>query len=295
MKRNLIYGIIAIGAIALSSCSVSKTASTANDDVYFSKATAAEEPQYAARQTYNQDAGQQDSYYDGGDDDYFYYDDYASRINRFSYYSPFGYYDYAYSPYGYGYGGGWNIGLGYGWGGGLGWGGYGGWGLGLGYGWGGYGGWGYNPWGFGYSPYYYWGTGWGGGWGGGYPYWGGYSAYNGGNARPNRGNGNPGRGMGNANNGLATRGIYNGRADNGIGYYPGGRAVRDANGMSVGRPGRNGSTVNQRPTARGNDGYQRPQIYQQPAPQPSSSSFGGGGSRGGGGSSGGGGGRPGRP
>jgi hypothetical protein len=288
MKRNLLKGIILISAIALSSCSVNKTASNVknNDDVYFSNAKAGEEPVYATRPDYQQEA-QGDVVDD--EDDYFYYDDYASRINRFSYYSPFGYYDYAYSPYGYNnFGFGLNYGMGYGGFGGFGLGiGYGGFGYGgFGYGGFGYGGFGYSPWGYGYSPYSFWGTGYGYGGGGGY--WGGYSAYNRGNARPSRGNGNPNMASG-------VRTSYNGTANNGIGYYPGGRSVRNANGISVGRPGRNGSTINVRPSSQSQG---RPQTYSQPSSversssSPSSSS-GGGGSRGGGG--GGGGGRPGRP
>jgi hypothetical protein len=296
MKRNLVKGIILISAIALSSCSVNKTASTSksSDDVYFSQATAGEEPQYVSRPAYRQDAEEATD-----EDDYFYYDDYASRINRFSYFSPFGYYDYAYSPYGYNNFG-WGSGFGYG-GYGLGWGGYGGgFGLGLGFGyggygglgWGGYGGFGYSPWGYGYgfSPYSYYGI----GYGGGYPYWGVYSAYN--NARPNRGNGSPNRSLGNSTSGrtgYAGRPGYNGTAtNNGIGYYPGGRSVRNVNGISVGRPGRNGTTINERPTRQERPVYQ-PQTIERSSPSPS---YGGGGSRGGGGSSGGGGGgRPGRP
>jgi hypothetical protein len=60
MKRDLIKGIILISAIVLSSCSVNKLSSSksSNDDVYFSNATAGEQPEYAVQQkpAYRQDA-----------------------------------------------------------------------------------------------------------------------------------------------------------------------------------------------------------------------------------------------
>ncbi|MDB5286857.1 MAG: hypothetical protein JWR05_1806, partial [Mucilaginibacter sp.] len=296
MKRDLIKGIILISAVVLSSCSVNKLSSSknSNDDVYFSNATAGEEPEYAVQQrTYRQDEG--DQYSD--DNDYYYYDDYASRINRFSYFSPFGYYDYAYSPYMYGSGFGYGYspfgygyspfgyGLGYGYGGlGFGFGGYYGYG-GLGYGLGlGYG--------YGYSPYSYWGTGYGGG-----GYWGPVSANNSYGPRPNRGNGSPGSSIG------VPRTAYSGRVASvgNAGYYSGRpNRVGNPGSSSLGRPGNYGSTGSARPARTIREDrpqYSRPQ--QQPnierAPQPSyspppSSSGGGGGS-----SSGGGGGRPVRP
>lgn len=301
MKRNLLLGITLIGAMALSSCSVNKTASTQNDndDVYFSKAKAAEAPEYVAKPVYRQEV-EEEQYSD--DDDYYYYDDYSSRINRFAYASPFNYYDSyygAYSPYNYyNYGG---IGLGfspynyygsYGYGGGF----YGGIGFGygafspyggFGYGYGGYGGYGYSSWGIGY---------------GGSPYWGVYSAYNSyrGTPRPNRGNGNP-RGGGRTGIG------YTGVANNGIGYYPN-RPNRGANSSGTVRTygngtyrNANGGYTSTRPTraARGDNGstyqpQQRPAtVERQPSysPPPSNSGGGGGGNSGGGG----GGGRPTRP
>ncbi|MFD0792090.1 hypothetical protein ACFQZX_00595 [Mucilaginibacter litoreus] len=275
MKRNLVLGIIFFGAAALSSCSVNKTASTSrnSDDMYYTKATATEAPEYVA---YNQEANTDDQYDD--EDDYFYYDDYASRINRFSYYSPFSYYDTGYWGYGYPYyGSGWNLGVG------LGYGGYGGlgWNVGLSYGWGspwGYGWgspWAYSPWGYGYySPYSYWGTGWGGG------YWGIYSAYNRGTARPYRGNGTNGSTYGNR-----ARSAYGNAGNSGIGYIP--NRGRNVNGnTSTGRP----SYGDPRATrgVRSERPVYRPDV-QRSSPQPSS--YGGGG--GGGGSvGGGGGGRP---
>jgi hypothetical protein len=104
MKRNLLNGIILIGAIALSSCSsLNKLAKTSytGDDVYFTKAQAGDSFDYMAAYTPTQTVRT---------DDYYYYGDYESRINRFSYYSPFSYdddfyYDYApsyYSNYGFG-------------------------------------------------------------------------------------------------------------------------------------------------------------------------------------------------
>ena len=93
MKRNLLKGIVLIGAIALSSCSTThKLTGTKNadDDVYYTKASAGDQTEYANNyQGYN------------GDDDYYYYGDYASRINRFNYFTPFDYDDsfyYNYSP-----------------------------------------------------------------------------------------------------------------------------------------------------------------------------------------------------
>ncbi|RYY33590.1 MAG: hypothetical protein EOP46_15980, partial [Sphingobacteriaceae bacterium] len=126
MKRHIIPGIILVSAIALSSCSTQKVASgKIDDDVYGTRARAGNTPVYAERPVYrdqNEPAedGYEDDYYTG-DDDYYYYDDYSSRINRFGYVSPFGYYDDLY--YGYGLNGpAWGMGLGWnaGWGGGLG-------------------------------------------------------------------------------------------------------------------------------------------------------------------------------
>lgn len=286
MNRNLLKGIILISAVALSSCSVNRTASTFknnNDDVYFSHATAGEEPVYITRNDqYNQDGDDQTD-----EDDYFYYDDYASRINRFGYYSPFGYYDnlyYGYGGYGgLGYGSGFNIGLGFGYGGygygGLGYGSpwyYGG----LGYGWGGYGGFGYGyPWGgYGiggyYSPYSFWGIGYG--YGG--SYWGGYSAYRS-NPRPFRGNGSPGSSFGGQ-----SRSAFSGRSGtntSGIGYIPN-RGTRNSSGNSS-----YGDARATRGVRTDRPAY-TPNVERS---APSSSSFGGGGGR----SSGGGGGGGGRP
>ncbi|TFF33773.1 hypothetical protein [Mucilaginibacter psychrotolerans] len=315
MKRNLLLGIAIIGAVALSSCSVNKTASTAknSDDVYFSQATAGEAPEYIApKPVYQQQ--QDDVAYDGdnGDDDYYYYDDYSSRINRFGYYSPFSYYDsyygnynpYNYSNYGFSVGLNWSpftlpYGSPYGFYGGIGYG-YGAFspyaGFGNYYGYGG---------GFGYSPYSYWGTGYG--YGGNY--WGVISANSTyGTPRPNRGAGSP-RGIGvGGRNGVG----YSGVANNGIGYYPN-RPTRGSDGSYTTRPAargysNNGSYSNTRPTrdARGgNDSYQpqqrpassartpdRQPSYSPPSPSPSSGGGGGGGSSSGGG---GGGGRPARP
>jgi hypothetical protein len=94
MKRNLLKGIVLISAMALSSCSVNsklaRTTPTGDDDVYFTKAVAGDKYDMA-------DINQQN--YTRGDNDYYYYGDYASRINRFNYSSPFNYSDDFY--YGY--------------------------------------------------------------------------------------------------------------------------------------------------------------------------------------------------
>ncbi|WP_374951768.1 hypothetical protein [Mucilaginibacter sp.] len=301
MKRNLIKGIILIGAVALSSCSVNKLASNKNDDdVYFSKATAAEQPEYIARQeAYRQDVQEDNNTND--DDDYYYYDDYASRINRFSYYSPFGYnYDYGFSPYGYGYGSGFGLGLGFGYGGyGGGYYGYSpfgyGYGLGLGYGYGGFGYGGYYGYGYGgYNPYNYYGIGYGGG-----GYWGPVSANNTYGPRPNRGNGTgsstigvPRSSFGGSGRavGVGNQVYYSGRpARVGAGspsYNGRGNSYGTSNGARPARAVRDNSPQYNQP---------RPISVERPAPSysPSPSSGGGGGSSSGGG--GGGGGRPVRP
>lgn len=168
MKRNIIKGIVLIGALALGSCSTTQLASNMkdkDDDVYFSNAKAGDQIEYVA--STQPVANQQNRYNNYNDDDYYYYDSYASRINRFGYFSPFNYYNdiyYGYSPYSY-YSpyNSWNLGLGLG----LGFGGY--------YG---YNSW-YSPFSYGYYgyPYYgynYFGTGYAYGGGGGF--WGTYSA-----------------------------------------------------------------------------------------------------------------------
>lgn len=97
MKRNLLQGIILISAVALSSCSVNNklAGATTGDDVYYTKAKAGDALDYT-----NNYSAQQNNY--TADDDYYYYGDYASRINRFNYYTPFDYDDdfyYSYSGY----------------------------------------------------------------------------------------------------------------------------------------------------------------------------------------------------
>ncbi len=302
MKRNIAIGIFLIGAMALSSCSTTKLANTdISDDVYFSKAKAGDEPTYAAADNYNPNAAQGQTYIDD-DDDYFYYDDYASRINRFSYFSPFSFYDnlyygysdpyynngfslgfnygpwgYGYSPYGYGYGyGGWGLGYGYG-------------GWGLGYGWGGYGG-------------YYGGGYYGGGYyGGGYPggYWG-SNYFTSGRPRPNRGPGIPfggggGRGISSGTPGYGSRVPAGG---GGIGYIPGGRGTNN----NYSRPARTDARPSRPGYQQTNADNARPVTQQQPQYQPqvdrsssAPSNNSGGGSRSSGGGGGGGGGRPSRP
>jgi len=177
MKRNVYLGMFLIGAIALSSCSTQNKLASAkanDDDVYFTKAKAAEAPAVTAqapatdnyrRNSYSNTDPNSQTY-----DDYYMYDSYEARLNRFYGYSPFLNYNdvwYGASPY------------------------YTGLTLGLSFGSGYYGG----MYGYGYSPYYspYYGYGpfgytYGYGGYGGYgipysyaygasPYWGTYSYY----------------------------------------------------------------------------------------------------------------------
>lgn len=298
MKRNILKGMILIGAIALSSCSTQNKLASAqndlNDDVYGTKAVAGEQPVYAVRQqTYRQDNNADNDYYSNNDNDYYYYDSYSARLNRFYNDSPFlsSYYDDLYygqyNPYysGYSFG----VGLGYGnYGGGY-----------FGYSpYSYYGGYGYNPY-FGYSNYGYYGSTIGYGYS---PYWGAVSyynvarTYNNNKARPYRGTGFPtgvarSGGTGYANNAGRTQS-----------YNPGGRpaAVSTNNqGRSTtsysGRPVR--PSTNSRPQQVQQQPQQRPQAQPQPQPQPtyspppssSGNSGGGGGERSNGSS------RPGRP
>lgn len=284
MLRNLKYGVV-VFAIAFSSCSTSNqiasTTGVDNDDVYYTEAKAGDQIIYA-------DAGQSNSnqqYND--DDDYYYYGDYASRINRFGYYSPFSYYDnyYGYSPYSrFGFG----MGLGFGFNSGF---------------WNGY----YSPFMYGgiNSPYFYdpyfsgyygyspFGYGYGLGYGyGGYGYGGylGYGGYYGGlggfagryqNPRPVYAGGvaRPGNYTGGTNgtrvNGFMT--VPNRR-------QPSGTNVPNINNATRGI--RSPGNQNPRPVIQ--------QVERQPSysPPPSNS---GGGNFGGGGGGGGGGGRPVRP
>lgn len=310
MKRNIAIGIFLIGTLVLSSCSTQKLATTvSNDDVYFSNAKAGDEPIYAVQPVYNQTDADNQQVQEEDNDDYFYYDDYASRINRFSYYSPFSYYDnlyygysnpyynsgfslgFNYGPYGYGYSpyayGGWGLGYGYG-----GWGlGYGsGWGLGLGYGYG-------YPYGYGY-----------GGFGGGYGYGGIYGGYgrgvyvSSGTPRPVRGTGSPfsGRSYAPASFSRSARPGGTSATRNGIGYIPGGRANRTTDGVVTRGNSNNTNTGNtsysrdSRPIRQQDTRPQTQSVERSspsPSPSSSSSSSGGGGNSGGGG----GGGRPVRP
>lgn len=113
MDRNLLTGIALIGVVMLSSCSVNNKLADAGDDVYHTKAFAGDQIEYAQADNY-----QQNNY--NNNDDYYYYGDYASRIGRFGYFSPFAYSDdfyYSYSPYsrfslgvGFGYNYGYNYG-----------------------------------------------------------------------------------------------------------------------------------------------------------------------------------------
>lgn len=297
MQRNLKY-LIAICAIALSACSSSqKLASTTgvdDDDVYFTQAKAGDQIIYA------DDNYQANGYNDSYDkDEYYYYGDYASRINRFGYYSPFPYYNdfyYGYSPFnrwswnmGFGYGmGGWNRGFGLGWGMGMGWGydpfWYGGmyspyfydpfyssfygFGYGLGYGYG------YSPWGWGYG---YGGYGWG--------YGGGFLV--GGNARQNP---RPVYAGGTA--ATATRA---GRTT--ITQTMPGRRPGDLSIQNVTTNGEGLRAVRDTRTRDGNTNTRQTQQVRPSYTPPAPTNFGGGGGGGGnsGGGGGGGGGRPVRP
>ena len=178
MKPNHLFtSMLALTTIVVASCSAPRYAqqSTHEDDVYGSTAkaqiyTPQERPRTQAPQD---DYDQSDEYY--GTSDPYYDMDYSSRINRFSYSSPWrSYYDPYFDNGYYGYGNGY---------------GYNGFSLGLSfgslwnspyYGWGNYySPFGYNPWGWnsyyggGYGGGYYGGGYYGGGYGGGY-YGGGY-------------------------------------------------------------------------------------------------------------------------
>ncbi|WP_316839933.1 hypothetical protein [Pedobacter gandavensis] len=157
--RHLFTGMLALTTLVVASCSAPRYAQQGaqDDDVYNSNAKAqiyTPQPRVVAPQN---DYDADNEYY--GTSDPYYDMDYSSRINRFSYASPWRSY---YDPYfdgGFGYGGGFSLGLSFGssWGNPY-------------YGWGG----GFYP-SFGYNPWY---PGWGGGyypgWGGGfYPGWGG--------------------------------------------------------------------------------------------------------------------------
>lgn len=96
MKRNLLKGIILIGAAALSSCSTLTSVSkspTLGDDVYYTKATAGTSDYYVPQYMVEPQPEV------ARNDDYYYYGDYESRIRRFGYSSPFGYNDDYYDDY----------------------------------------------------------------------------------------------------------------------------------------------------------------------------------------------------
>jgi hypothetical protein len=287
MKRNILNGILLISALALGSCSTTKLASNQlnkDDDVYFSKATAGDAPIYVENTQNNVPA--QTRYNNYNDDDYYYYNSYASRINRFGYFSPFSYYDDIYAGYNSYYGSyspyysGFGIGFGFG-----GYYGYSPFNYGYGYSPFGYG------YGYGYSPYSYFGTGYGYGGGGGF--WGGYSAYGNGTPRPYRGSGAPTNAM--VNRSTPSIG-YNGNYPVNV-NYPGRPAAINTGGRQA--TNSTGNTTYDNSGARPVRNAQ-PQVYQ-PQPQvqsaPPASNSGGSSSSGGGGggSSSSGGSRPVRP
>lgn len=307
--KHLFTSLLGVTALLVASCSTPKLAqnSAIDDDVYGTVAKAKEYKQADPVQPTQAD----NSAYTTSDP---YYDmDYASRIDRFYYGSPYrNYYDPYYNYYGYnswyGYGpyygyslGGYFNNIYYNW--------YNPYSY---YGWGNpyYGSW--------WGPYSYYGGGyWGGGyWGGGYwggGYYAGRGSYNNPNygARPSRGSENGvGRasGRGNYYGGGVSSGIPS-RANNGNGngttvtrsraemYNPAtnGTTTRPSGTSSTyDRPTRGGSTTDSRPTR--SEAPSRPQPTYNPPPQQSSPPpSSGGGGRSGGGSSGGGGGGGGRP
>jgi len=286
MKRNILNGILLIGALALGSCSTTKLASNQakqDDDVYFSNAKAGDAPVYVANMQDNNN--NQNRYNNNNDDDYYYYNSYASRINRFEYFSPFGYYDdiyTGYNPY-YGYASPYynpyysSFSLGFG---------YGAYGYSPYYGYNAYG------YGYGYNPYSFFGTGYG--YGGG---WGIYSAYGGGGSLA-AGSPRPYRGSGAPTNALVNRSV------NGIGYngnypvnasYPGRPgATNSSNGRQVvNSTNNNNNNANNRPVRGNTPQVYTPQPQVQSAPPPSNS--GGNSSSGSSGASSSGGARPIRP
>ena len=289
MKRNLIAGIVLISTVVLSSCSSTSqlAKSSIDDDVYYSQAKAGDrteyinDPEYLAEQQANSD-------------DYYYYGDYASRINRFGYSSPFGYGSSLYSPYSSRF----SIGLGMGYGG-FGYNPfyssfYGPYGMGLGLGYGGYyGSYGYSPYydlGYGYDPFFGYGAGFG--YGGGYGYGMGYGGYGGTiwggtgsvpqRSRPTYANGN---------NPAVNRAIRSNlpSQNSGVNRVNGqGQSINSVNGS------RNASGTGARPVREARPQQVERAPQQQTFSMPSNSGGGGGGGNSGGGG-GGGGGRPARP
>jgi hypothetical protein len=286
MKQNILKGIILIGAIALGSCSTqNKIASSQvpDDDVYYTKAKAGDQPVYAVRQdTYRND---NNGYNNDYQDDYYYYDSYSARLNRFYNYSPFlsSYYDDLYygqySPYynNYAFG----AGLGYGYYGG----GY------FGYNPFSYYGYGYNPY-FGYSNYGYYGSTIGYGYS---PYWGAVSYYNVArtynNPRPYRGSGQASSVAGVAYGNRGVNGVsYSGRPSGA--YVQRGTQAVGSPTINTARTYNNGNNGNAGRPVRQSEPRQQPQYQPQTQSAPPASSSG---SSGASSSGGGGGGRPVRP
>jgi hypothetical protein len=290
MKSNQFFtSLLAVTAIVVTSCSTPRIAQTGaiDDDVYNSSAQAKVYVPAPVRtaQPETQEY-QEDDYY--GTSDPYYDMDYSSRINRFSYGSPWRAY---YDPYFYGYNDFY--------------GGFGG-GFGMGFGWGslyspffGYNNWGFNNWGYGN---YYGGLGgyYGGGFLGGGYYGGGYGGgyYTGRTtnvpeykARPYVGREN---GVG-TNRGMARsttrRSDVNGnpvlersRSDR---YNPDGRAA-----TSVNRPDRSNAPVQSRPTRTESAPARTQPTYSPPARSDGGSRSSGSSSSGSSGGSSGGGARP---
>jgi len=249
MKTKILKGIVMMSAVVLGACTTTKYAAQQkdyNDDVYYSKAKAGDQVEYASNDR---------SYRNDG-----YYDNYTSRINRFNSYSPFAY-DGFYNSY---YGAGLGLGLGYGLGS-----------LYSPYSF-------YSPYSV-YSPYSYYGTGFGyGGYGlgyGGYGYGGIYSGYTvvNNNGRPSRGTGNPNAAYhGTFNGGMTRSSVVNGRS-----YNPGIATGRSYNNMGVRNFGNGNATSNgvssQRPTRQDIPQTQRSYPTYNNPPSSIGSGFGGGG------------------
>src|SRR5690606_38787173 len=144
MRRKLTLGLTAFALLAMGACSTTQLAQQANnDDVYFTEAKAKEIPAYTAKEDRQPNYRTDEQLYGGEDhayDDYSDRGEYAARIDRFYYNSPWrGYYDswYSYDPW-YDFG------------------------------------WGFNSW---YRPGFSISLGWGSPWYYGNFYWGGYYGY----------------------------------------------------------------------------------------------------------------------
>ncbi|WP_423149626.1 hypothetical protein [Rubrolithibacter danxiaensis] len=111
MRRIFTLGVASMVILALGACSTSKLAqNNTNDDVYYTEAKAKEQPEYSkpAYSEKEQDYRTDEQLYGGEQyaddytsDDYYYDSDYATRLNRFYYNTPWrsyydNYYNYSY-------------------------------------------------------------------------------------------------------------------------------------------------------------------------------------------------------